>query len=113
MESGTQAQVEAHQPSVAVGVDGAASAWVADECNRAQGQESSPEEEGQHAELDHAGKTKEHDAWKELDVCEPRKGGDMSKQIAQTGWALKWKVVDGRKNVKARLAAKGCQGPDL
>ena len=51
-----QPQVEARQSSVAEGVHGAASAWVADECNRALGRELSPEEEGQHAELVQAAK---------------------------------------------------------
>ena len=44
-------QVEAHQSPAANGVDSAASAWVADGCNRALGQEFSPAEDERHAEL--------------------------------------------------------------
>ena len=49
-------QVEALQSSVVKGVDGAISAWVADECNRVSGQDLSPEEGEMHAELAHEGK---------------------------------------------------------
>ena len=38
-------QVEAHNSSAAEGVDGAASEWVADQCNRVLGQELSSEGE--------------------------------------------------------------------
>ena len=39
---GLKPQVEAHQSSFVEVVDGAVSAWVADECNRELGQELSP-----------------------------------------------------------------------
>ena len=42
-------QVEALQSSVVEGVDGAASSWAADECDRVLGREVSLEEEGMHA----------------------------------------------------------------
>ena len=44
-------QVDVHQSSVAEGVDGAISAWVADERNRVLRQELSPEEEEETAEF--------------------------------------------------------------
>ena len=62
--------VEAHQSSIAEGVDGAAPAWVADECNRARGQELSPEEE-QRAELVQAAKIEKFDAGGNL-ICSSR-----------------------------------------
>ena len=47
-------------PSAAVdGVDGAISAWVADECNRVLGQELSQEEEEMHADLANGRKKRE------------------------------------------------------
>ena len=65
-------QLGAHPFSAAEGVGGAASAWVADESNRVLGQELSPEEAGQHAELVQAAKTEELDAWKKFDVFDSR-----------------------------------------
>ena len=51
-------------PSDAIeGVDGAISVWVADECNRALGQELYQEEERLHAELVQGGKRRELEAW--------------------------------------------------
>ena len=69
---GLEPRMEAQQFSVVEGVDSAVSAWVAGRCNRVWGQESSPEEEKQHAELAQAAKTRELDAWRKFDVNEPR-----------------------------------------
>ena len=80
------------------GGDGAASAWVADERNRVLGQELSPGEEEQHAELVQAAEIKELDAWKKFDFREPRQTGKVSRQIAQTRWVLTRKMVDGQKS---------------
>ena len=44
-------QAEAHPSSVVEGADGAVSAWVADECDWALGQDSSPAKEEQHAQI--------------------------------------------------------------
>ena len=41
---------------------------------------------------------------------EPR---ECYKDVAGARWVLTWKVVDGVKTVKARLAAEGRQDPDL
>ena len=105
-------KVEAHQSSVAEGVGGAIPARVADECNRVLRQELSPAEEERHAELVAAAKHEKLPAWKTFDVCEPRKQQNVSEQIAQTRWVITWKMVDGRRNVKARLVATGHQDPD-
>ena len=50
------------------GVDGAASAWVADGCNRLPGREFSPEGEDQHAELVQAAKIGGLGEWRKFDV---------------------------------------------
>ena len=63
--------VEPHQSSAMEGVDGAASAWVAEERNRALGQELSPGREERHVGLGQAAKIKELDAWRKFDVYEP------------------------------------------
>ena len=52
-------QVAAHHSSAAEGVDGAASAWAADERNRALGEELSAGEEKRNAELAQAAKNEE------------------------------------------------------
>ena len=79
----------------------------------ALGQELSPEEEAQHADFPKAAKIKELTAWKKFDVHEPRRNGNVPKQIAQTRWVLTWKAADGQRSVKARLAAEGYWDPAL
>ena len=101
-------------PSEAVeGVDGAISAWVADECNRVLGQELSQEEDEMRADLAREGKRRELEAWGEFDAFSPLSACKVQKQLVDTRWALTWKMVEGRECVKARLAAKGSQDPDL
>ena len=76
-------------------------------------QKMSPEEEEQNADSAKAARPKELDDGNEFDVFGPRKNCDVSKKVAQTRLALKWKIMDGQKSVKTRLVAKGYQGPDL
>ena len=71
------------------------------------GQELSQEEEEQHAELVQAAKDREVAPWRRFDVYEPRKTGNVSKQLVHTRWALTWKMADGQASVKARSVAKG------
>ena len=66
--------MEVNLSPVAEGVDGAASAWVADECSTVLGQELSPEEEEQHAELVQAAKIEAVGAWKKFELVETKKG---------------------------------------
>ena len=94
-------------------MDGAASAWVADERSGVLGRELSPREEEQHAELVPAANIKELKAWEKFDVCEALKADNPSRQIAQTRWVLTWKMVDAQNSVEARLVAQGYQDPDL
>ena len=37
----------------------------------------------------------------------------MPKQLVDTRWVLTWEMAEGKKCVKARIAAKGFQDPDL
>ena len=106
-------QVEAPQSSVAEGVDGADSAWFADECNRVLAQELSPEDEKMNAGLFQEAKLRDLAAWGKFDVYFQRNARNVSKEIAQTRWVLTWKMVDDKKRVKARLLAEGFQDPDL
>ena len=62
--------VDATWPSVVGGVDAAVSAWVAEECNRRLGQESSKDEERSHVDVVGDGREKEHDARKQIKVSE-------------------------------------------
>ena len=77
------------------------------------GQESSPGEAAQLAELVRAAKLEGLGPWMEFNACEPRGDWDVSKQLVPTRWVLTWRMVDGRKRAKARLVAKGYQDPDL
>ena len=63
---------DAAWPSVVEGVDAAIFAWVAEECNRRLGQESSKEEERSHVDVVGDGKEKEHDARKQIRVFKPQ-----------------------------------------
>ena len=93
------------------GVDGAASAWVADKCNRELGQELSPGGEERHGDL--AAKNTELGDCKKFDVCEPRNDCDVSRTGVQTRSVLTRKMMDGHKGDKARLVAEGYQDPGL
>ena len=95
------------------GVDGAASAWVADGGNRVLSRELSAEAAEQHTGVALAAEIKELDSWKEFDVFESRRDREVSNQVARTRWVLTWKMADGQKSVKARLAAEGYQDPDF
>ena len=70
------------------------------------------EEEQQRTELGQAARTRELDAWKKFDVYEPRKNGNVSKQIAKTRWVSAGKTADERKSVKAHLAPRSYRNPD-
>ena len=65
------------------------------------------------AELVRAAKVTELGSFKKLDVFDPRRDCNASKQLVRTRWVLTWEMVDGRKSVKARLAAEGYQNPEL
>ena len=106
-------KMEALQSSVVEGVDGAVSAWVADECNRVLRQELLPDEEKLHSDLAQEGKLRELAAWKKSDAYTKRNEMNTSKQIAQTRWVLSWKMVARVERAMARPAAKGFQGPEL
>ena len=94
-------------------MDGATSAWDADECNRVSGQELSPEAEKMPRGLVHDGELRELEAWKKFDVNTRRSARSVSKKIAETRRVLTRKAVDEKRPVKARLVAKGSQGPCL
>ena len=66
-----------------------------------------------HADLVREGKLRELAAWGKFDVYAQRNACHFSKKAAQTRWVLTRKMVDGEKCVKARVAAKGVQDPDL
>ena len=100
-------------PSAAVeGVDGAISARVADECNRILRQDVAPGGEERHPNLVTAGKQRGLAAWGKFDVFSPHGASKVQKRIVHTRRAPTWKMVEGKKCVKARLLAEGFQGPD-
>ena len=106
-------QVEAPQSSEVEGVDGAISAWLADECNRLLGQALSLDAEKMHADLVCERKLREMAARKQVGVYTQRNACHVSKKIAQTRRVFTWKMVGGKTCVMARLAATGFQARDL
>ena len=64
-------KMEASPSATAEGVDGAISAWVANECNRFSGEDLTLGEEDVHAHSKQAGKPRELEAWGKFDVCSP------------------------------------------
>ena len=66
-----------------------------------------------HAELVAAGMSRELAPCGTFDVSSRYEDGEVRKQIVQTRWVLTWKMVDGKKCVKARPVAEGAQAPDL
>ena len=89
------------------------SAWVAEERNRISGQELTEGEERAFSDLVKKAKERELEAWEQLRVFSPIQPGTQQENLVDTRWVLAWKEVDGVKTAKARLAAKGFQGPDL
>ena len=77
------------------------------------GQELSPEEERQHAELVQAAKIKERDALGAFGVFESRKDDNISKKTAWVRWVLTSKMMDGRRRVEARFVPKDYEDPAL
>ena len=106
-------QVEALQSSVLEEADGAISARVADECDRALGQELSPDEGEMRAGLVRDGEMRELAPWGKFDVYTQRNACHVSKKVAQTRRVLTRKMIDGTQCVMARLPAKGFRDPGL
>ena len=72
-----------------------------------------PGEEEMRADLVHEGKIRGLADWEKFDVYSQHEACNAQKQIAQTRRVLTWKLADGEKCVKARLAAESFQDPDL
>ena len=94
-------------------IDIVATAKAADACNRISGQELPPEKELLYEKDVLAAKTRELDAWTQFKVFNPLEPGRCTKEVVGARWVLTRKMVEGVKTVKARLAAKGHQDPDL
>ena len=88
-------------------------ACVAGECARILGQDSTEGEGRTFADLAHKVRVRGLVAREHFRVFSPEKSGAQSKDLVDTHWVLTWKEVDGEKTVKARLADRGYQGPDL
>ena len=77
------------------------------------GSGTSPGGSKTHAELAREGKRRELEAWEKFEAFLPLHECKVQKQMADTRWVLTWEMVEGEICVKARLAAKGFQDPDL
>ena len=64
-------------------------------------------------DLASAATERELNTWEEFKVFQAAKGCAPSKCIVDARRALTWKMVDGDKDVEARLPARGRQGPNL
>ena len=60
-----------------------------------------------------AAMNRQMDAWCKFKVFSPVPWRDVAKDMVDTRWVLTWKLVDGKRTVKARLVARGFQDPDL
>ena len=56
---------------------------------------------------------RELEAWGRFRVFSLVQIGAQPKDLVDSSWVLTWKYGEGEKTVKARLAAKGYQDPDL
>ena len=101
------------QASAAAGVDAAISARVANECDRVSGHELSEEERKLHADLARYAEVKELHLRQSAEVLEPFMGNNVAKASLRTRWVLTWEMMDAKKCVKARLAAKGYADPGI
>ena len=88
-------------------------AKAADECNRISGQELPPEPERLYEKDALAAKQRELDTWSQFKDYNPMEPGKCGEEVVGTRWVLTWRVAGGVKTVKACLAAKGYQDPDL
>ena len=89
------------------------SAWVAEKCNRAPGQELAEAEERVHADLSRETKDGGVEARDRFKVLSAAKIGTQPEETADTRRASSQREADGGKKVKARSAATVYQDPDL
>ena len=80
----------------------AISAWAAEECNRFSAQDFMGEEAELHGGPVSAATERGLNTWVKFKVFQPMKGRTPSVVTADTRWALNRKIVDGKKDVKAR-----------
>ena len=95
------------------GLESALAAWVAAQCERPVGQELSAAEANRFSKEVRDAKKRKLDASSKFQVFSPVLWKHVNKDIVDTRWVLTWKSVDGRRAVKARLAARGFQDPVL
>ena len=79
-------------------------AKAADDCNRILRQGLPPGEESVYAKDVLTAKTRELDVWTQFKVCSPLEPGKCTGEVAGARWVLTWKMVEGVKTVRARLA---------
>ena len=59
-----------------------------------------------HEDLAREAEVEELDASRQSEVFDPINEGDISDAVASARWVLTWMMVDGKRCVKARVAAK-------
>ena len=88
-------------------------ACPADQCNQSSGQELLPGGEREHAVQVRASTGRKLGARSKFDIPTPMKVGIPSKAVVDPRWVFTWKMVESKRNVNPRSAAKGCHCPDL
>ena len=87
--------------------------WAVYQHNKKLGQELTADVEGTHGGWIRAARDRKLGVRKKFKVPEQVRIGEPSKALVDTLRAFTWKMVDGKRDVRARVVAKGHQGPDL
>ena len=95
------------------GAGAASPTGAADDSNPSLDQELLPEKERGHAATVRAAKGRELAARIEFQVFTPVKLGAFPRAVADSRYAPPWKMVGGKREMEARLVAKGYQDSDL
>ena len=102
--------VEAALPD---GVDVAISAWTADHRDKSSARICCQNKRERVNGFGSRGEGPRVRAWGKFQVSSPVESGAPSAAVADSRWAPTWKIADGKRDAKARMAAKGLQVPIL
>ena len=102
-----EAPWDANRASPVGGMDAAIFAWATEERSRVLGQELAGGGGKLYEGLASAATELEHSARMKFGAFELVERGTVPKSVVDTRWELTLKMVEGKKNVRARLVAEG------